>query len=153
LVESGRKHQLEALLKTYNLMSIVNFPTRIHHNSSTAIDNFLIDITIVRNYSINPVIINRLSDHDAQVVTFHSLSLGPQIKKCMSMRKITELTINDFLLKLSYETWDTVFSAENVNDMFNSFLDSYLKIFYSSFPLKRVPTTNKKNNNWITLGI
>jgi hypothetical protein len=106
----------------------VNFPSRIHHNSSTAIDNFFIDITMVGNYSINPVI-NGLSDHDAQVVTFHSLSLGPQIKKFMSIRKITELTINDFLLKLSYETWDTVFSAENVNDAFNSFLDSYLKIF------------------------
>jgi hypothetical protein len=71
----------------------------------------------------------------------------------MSIRKITELTINYFLLKLSFETWDTVFSAENVNDMFNSFLDSYLKIFYSSFPLKRVLITNKNNNNWITLGI
>jgi hypothetical protein len=37
-------------------MSIVDFPTRIHHNSSTAIDNFFIDITMVGNYSINPVI-------------------------------------------------------------------------------------------------
>jgi hypothetical protein len=126
-------------------MSIVNFPTRIHHNSSMAIDNFFIYITMSGNYSIN-LVINWLSDQDAQVVTFHSLSLGPQIKKIMSIRKITELTI-------SYETWDTVFSAENVNDMFNSFVDSYLKIFYSSFPLKRVPTTNKKKNNWITLEI
>jgi hypothetical protein len=71
-----------------------------------------------------------LSEHDAQVVTFHYFSSGPQIKKIMSIRNITKLTINYFLLKLSYETWDTVFSAENVNDMFNSFLDSYLKIFY-----------------------
>ena len=38
------------------------------------------------------------------------------------------------------------------NVAFNSFLDSYLKIFNSSFQLKRVYTT-KKNNNWITLGI
>ena len=38
--------------------------------------------------------------------------------------------------------------------MFNSFLDSYLKIFYSSFPLKRVHITQKKKNkNWITIGI
>ena len=32
------------------------------------------------------------------------------------------------------------------------FLDSYLKIFYSSFPLKRVHI-DKKNKNWITSGI
>ena len=38
--------------------------------------------------------------------------------------------------------------------MFNSFLDTYLKIFNSSFPLKRVHITKKNNNkSWITLGI
>jgi hypothetical protein len=74
-----------------------------------------------------------LSDHDAQVVTFHSFSLGPQTKKFMSIRMITEPTINDFLLKLNYETWDAVFSTENVNGMFNSFLDSYLKLFTLAF--------------------
>jgi len=36
--------------------------------------------------------------------------------------------------------------------MFNSFLDTYLKMFYSSFPLKRVHI-NKKHKNFITLGI
>jgi hypothetical protein len=85
LVESGRKHQLEAVLKTYNLMSIVNFPSCIHHNSSSAIDS-----TMVGNYSINPVI-NGLSDHDAQVVTFHSLSLGPQIKKLCQLGRLLNL--------------------------------------------------------------
>jgi hypothetical protein len=54
----------------------------------------------------------------------------------MLIRKINEHTINDFLTKLSYETWDTIFSKDDVNKMFNSFLDSYLKIFYSSFPLE-----------------
>jgi len=36
--------------------------------------------------------------------------------------------------------------------MFNSFLDTYLKMFYSSFPLKKVHIS-KKHKNWITLGI
>ena len=60
--------------------------------------------------------------------------------------------INDFLTKLSCETWDTVFSTDDVNIMFTSFLDTYFKMFYSSFPLKRVHL-NKKHKNWITLGI
>jgi hypothetical protein len=37
--------------------------------------------------------------------------------------------------------------------MFNSFLDTYLKIVNSSFPLKRVHITKNNNKNWITLGI
>ena len=64
---------------------------------------------------------------------------------CMSIRRINEHTINDFLIKLSYETWDTIFSTDEVNKTLDSFLDSYLKIFYSGFPLKRVHIAKKKN--------
>jgi hypothetical protein len=46
---------------------------------------------------------------------------------------------------LSYEIWETTFSSKDVNTKFNAFLDTYLNIFYSSFPPKR--------NDWITLGI
>jgi len=61
----------------------------------------------------------------------------------MLIRTINEHTINDFLNKLSYETWDTIFSTDDVNKMFNSFVDSYLKMFYFSFPLKRVHINKK----------
>ena len=38
--------------------------------------------------------------------------------------------------------------------MFSSFLNIYLRIFYSSFPLKKVTNRNSKDNkNWITLCI
>ena len=39
LIDSDKKSQLDALLKTYNLTSVVNFPTCIQKNSATAIDN------------------------------------------------------------------------------------------------------------------
>jgi hypothetical protein len=42
------------------------------------------------NYSITPII-NALSDHDVQIVTFYSLSLRPLIKKSMLVRSINEL--------------------------------------------------------------
>jgi len=72
----------------------------------------------------------------------------------MLIRKINRHSINDFLNKLSCESWVTIFSIDDDDDkMFNSFLDSYLKIFYSSFPLKRIHVKKKKKKNWITLGI
>jgi hypothetical protein len=105
------------------------------------------------DYSICPII-NGLSDHDAQSISLHSFILRPSPKKCRFIRKINEHTINDFLIKLSYENWGTVFSTEDVNKMFNSFLDTYLQIFNSSFPLKRVHITKRNNNkNRITSGI
>ena len=54
---------------------------------------------------------------------------------------------------LSYENWDTVFSTDDVNMMFNSFLDTYIKIANASFPLKRVSITKTNTKNWITSGI
>ena len=46
----------------------------------------------------------------------------------------------------------TTFSSEDINTMFNAFLDTFLKIFYSSFPKKVIQLTAKRKD-WITLGI
>ena len=144
LADSSRKCQLEALLKTYNLTSVVKFPTHTHtqKHSTAAIDNIFIDTSKMGDYSVCPII-NGLSDHDAQYISLHSFIMRPPLKKYRFIRKINEHTINDFLIKLGYENWETVFSTEDVNKMFNSFLDTYLQIFNSSFPLKRVKKKKK----------
>ena len=96
----------------------------------------------MRDYTICPII-NGLSDHDAQSISIHSFIQKPPHKKYRFTRKINEHTINDFLVKLSYENWESVFYTDEVNKMFDSFLDTYLKIFNSSVPLKRVHITKK----------
>jgi phosphopantetheine adenylyltransferase len=67
-------------------------------------------------------------------------------------RLVNKDTIVNFQVQLSYETWDTVFYGEYINHIFNSFLNTYLRIFYSCFPL-----TRKKRIApiipWITPGI
>jgi len=48
--------------------------------------------------------------------------------------------------------WEQVFDGNDVNEIFNSFLNTFLKIYYSSFFLIQVK--NKMNqNSWITPGI
>jgi hypothetical protein len=55
-------------------------------------------------------------------------------------------------LNLSYETWEQVFDGNDVNEIFNSFLNTLLRIYYSTFPL--IWVKNKMNqNSWITPGI
>jgi hypothetical protein len=44
LVDSDRKSRLEALLKTCNLTSVVNFPTHSHKHTITAIDNIFLTL-------------------------------------------------------------------------------------------------------------
>jgi hypothetical protein len=69
------KSKLDSLLKIYNLMGIVNFPTRIQGNSATAIDIICIDIMRKDDYSISPII-NGLSDHDAQSVILNKININ-----------------------------------------------------------------------------
>jgi hypothetical protein len=72
LIDCDRKNRLDALLKTYNLTGVLNFPTLIQKKSATAIDNIFIDISKMGNYFISPTI-NGLSNHDAQLITLHSI--------------------------------------------------------------------------------
>jgi hypothetical protein len=66
--------------------------------------------------------------------------------------QINEFTISEFKLNLSYESWDVIFTEENVDSLFNSFLNTYLKIFHHSFSLKKV-YHSQHNKAWITTGI
>jgi hypothetical protein len=57
-------------------------------------------------------------------------------------------------MQLSYEMWDEVFSGNDVDTIFNCFLNTFLRIFHSSFPLKKIKASSKtKVINWITPGI
>jgi exonuclease III len=62
LTESYHVECLKSVLTCFNLMSVVNFPTRIQNYSSTAIHNVFIDSSRKDNISIEPVI-NGLSDY------------------------------------------------------------------------------------------
>jgi hypothetical protein len=135
LNDGKKKSQLEALIHTHNLTRTANFPTRIEKNSTTGTDIFT-DIARRDSHSICPII-KELSDHDSQLITFNTITFKFPTKQVMEIRKINKYTINNSLTKLSYETWDITYYSDDVNKMFNACLDTYLKIFYSTFPLKK----------------
>jgi hypothetical protein len=97
---------------------------------------FFTDTSTIGKNDLYPLI-NGLSDHDAQL---QILNKGQKREKeCHSYikRKINKYTIADFQLKLSHETWEPVLDGNYVNKIFNSFLNVFLRIYYSSFPLIR----------------
>jgi hypothetical protein len=113
------------LLATYNLASIVKFPTRIVNVSSTAIDNFFIDL--LRKHTIKPLV-NGISDHDAQLLVLENVIMPPHELTSYFIRDFNEHSIQDFLMHLSMENWEDFFTGNNTNTTFNKFLDTYLKI-------------------------
>ena len=69
-----------------------------------------------------------------------------------SYRKFDQTLITDFNKRLSYELWENVFNENDVNNCFNKFLDTYLKLFNTCFPLLKAQYKHD-NNAWLTKGI
>ena len=64
---SHKKTRLEDIFSSFNLRSIIAFPTRIEPNSSTIIDNIFIDEQHITDYEVLSIS-NGLSDHEAQLL-------------------------------------------------------------------------------------
>jgi exonuclease III len=122
LKNSNHTTKLNTLLATYNLHSIVNFPTRVTKHSSTAIDNIFMNKSININYTIESLI-NGLSDHDAQILILQNINIRCQKIQPIITRQINETTIAQFKLQLSEETWSTTFNEQDIELSFNTFLN------------------------------
>jgi hypothetical protein len=80
---------------------------------------------------------NGLSDHDAQILILNNLLFPNLPNYPITSRVINECTIMKFGIRLSRESWDDVFNIrDDVNLMFNNFLNTYIKVFNHSFPYK-----------------
>jgi len=146
-----KRHQLDTLLISYGLINTVRFPTRNINGTSSIIDNIFIDKIHVGNYTILPLI-NGLSDHDGQMLQLNSTNTPIQLNKTKTIRNFSKLNIQNFKIHLSYEIWDDIFGKQEVNEIFNIFHNTFLRIFHSSFPEKKLQLL-KEDNAWITKGI
>jgi hypothetical protein len=152
LSDPTHKQLLDSLLTSYGLCSTVQFPPRIQNNSHSATDNIFINTFKFSSFSVYPII-NGLSDHDAQCIVIRNIFEQNSNTYFHFNRKIDKSSIMDFNTKLSYESWENIFGEDNVNIIFNHFLNMYLRIFYSSFPLKKsiinlVPTWYKHKHDF-----
>jgi hypothetical protein len=63
--------------------------------------------------------------------------------------------MEEFKIRLSYEFWDSIFSNNDnmdVDSLFNIFLNNYLRIVCTSFPLRKM-IERDKSKQLITMGI
>ena len=151
LIDSTHKQLLDSLFASCDLRCTVQLPTRIQNNSYSAIDNIFINTLKFSDFSLFPII-NGLYNHDAQRIIIHNIFEQNCNTYFGFNRRIDKSSIIDFNTKLSYESWEDIFAENDVNTIFNTFLNTYLRIFYSSFPLKKVHCKSC-NKVWLTPGI
>jgi hypothetical protein len=95
LENSNNKLQLDSLLASYILQSVVDFPTRITKSSFTAIGNIFINKHKNIDFSIQPCP-NGLSDHDAQILTLNNTIIQKPAAHHLTKRIINDPTISEF---------------------------------------------------------
>ena len=139
------------MLASYSLHNTVQFPVRIQGNSHTLIDNIFINTFKHDEFSLYPVL-NGLSDHDAQIIIISTIPIHDSRNLFHYSRKIDKYSVNNFKLQFNYELWEEIFTTDNVNINFNNFLNTYLRLFYACFPIKKF---NHKHyaKAWITPAI
>ena len=92
-------------------------------------------------------------DHDAQLLLLEKSAPTISRHETSYTRNINQCTLAEFQSLLSWEQWEEVFGVVDVNIMFNNFLNTYLRCYYSSFDKRRVYNSNCTSNEWITKGI
>jgi hypothetical protein len=123
-----KKAKLDDILSSFNLRTIINFPTRVGTNSISIIDNIFIDERRFTSYEVISMS-NGLSDHEAQLFTEH-LPVSLAIKyELLVKRNINNHNMAEFKLKLSYENLESVFNNCDINTCFNQFLNKFLDTF------------------------
>jgi hypothetical protein len=103
-------------------------------------------------YTLRSSLINGVSDHYAQIIVLHDIIMQKERNYFYFTRKFNKSLALDFNIKLTYKSWDNVLSYNDVNLSFNNCLNTYLRIFYSGFPMKKVYCTSH-TKAWLTQGI
>ena len=136
LTNNPTKIQLDSLLASYNLHSVIHFPTRIANGTCTIIEVFL-NKFINNDFSIKSCI-NGLSDHNGQILLLKNLQIPKSSSGYHMCRLVDDSSMSAFLLHLSFESWEDVFKGDDVDNILIVFLIHILEIFIMSFHFNSV---------------
>jgi len=101
LNNSSQKQLLNSLLATYCLHSMIQFSTRIHDNSASALGNIFINTFKYNNFNVYPWI-NGMSDHDAQIIVLHNITTLKVNNHFYFMRKFITSSVLELNMQLTY---------------------------------------------------
>jgi hypothetical protein len=156
LKPSREKRILESLFATLDLKIAEHGPTRITNLTSSSID-WIVTSSLFCDFESSTVCIP-LSDHEGVQINFklhESERMQPRRGAFVSgaSRRISESDIPKINTVLNRESWEDVILCSDLNNMFDKFLNKYLKCCDSIAPVRKIPNQTNFKNPWLTLGI
>uniref|UniRef100_A0A8D8VVM4 Endonuclease/exonuclease/phosphatase domain-containing protein n=2 Tax=Cacopsylla melanoneura TaxID=428564 RepID=A0A8D8VVM4_9HEMI len=124
---TNEKTRLVNILKMFNMKPTITTPTRVTTETSTCIDNILINFPIknVLNKQNNNIF-NGIGDHQyAQIISFHTKPLN-EVKKIFT-RTYDPTKIENFNQALSNTNFNHIYTVQTT--------DEKMSAFYSIFPV------------------
>ena len=139
-------------LFSFAFCRLISKPTRITFHTATLIDNiFTNDLT---GNVFNGIVLNDLSDHMPIFACFHK-ELTPYCQEKVFKRSFNESNMNKFRQYLSEINWCTKLNSTDVNNSYNIFLNEYVNLFETCFPIEIIKPKYFENHNpfWMTTGL
>lgn len=134
---------------SFNLLPIVNWPTRVTDASATIIDNIFTNIDCTEKCI---VVDNIISDHRTILLQSNLLSSNKnQNQPFFYERRIfSESLMSRFLADLSNHNWNTLYFLDDIDKAFNSFFDIFHQKFNNHFPVTKCYKKADDGKKWVT---
>jgi hypothetical protein len=133
-------------LFSLGLYPTVSLPTRVTDTSSTLIDNFFCDISLLPAQS--NVIKSDISDH-------YTIALKPKASLVETPSFTRDFSLNNklnFTNKILASDWNPLYLISDTNLAFNYFLKKFKRIYNKSFPFYQI-VSKPCNKPWLTPSI
>ncbi|XP_065662556.1 uncharacterized protein LOC136085195 [Hydra vulgaris] len=124
------------MLYKYNVLSVINEPTRVNRTSATAIDNIFINNLLETSFEAG-IFKTDISDHFPIYITIKNIKVIPNDQPkilYINKRNLSTHSKNNFTNKLYLENWSDVYKSQNANEACNLFLDKFQEIFNEACP-------------------
>lgn len=135
-------------LHALSLHPVISLPTRVTKNTSTLLDNFLCDISLLPVHAA--VIKTDVSDH--YLIQFSLSSLLTTNKSARLKRNFSRKNKAAFTSKLLAADWSHLYTLHDADIAFSFFLRKFKRKYNKCFPFETVLSPNRKAP-WLTKGI
>ncbi|XP_065663007.1 uncharacterized protein LOC136085613 [Hydra vulgaris] len=124
------------MLYKYNVLSVINKPTRFIRTSATAIDNIFINNLLETSFEAG-IFKTDISDHFPIYITIKNIKVIPNDQPkilYINKRNLSTHSKNNLTNKLYLENWSDVYKSQNANEACNLFLEKFQEIFNEACP-------------------
>ena len=132
-----------------SLLPTITKPTRVTKNSATLIDNIFTNGLLGAQYILTYILYCDITDH--LPVFYIDYSSNTKSEETFIKKRIySESNITSFSSALRSHNWDHVLSDGDPQSSYSMFINDYMKIYNSSFPIKSFKQGYKTRKGWLS---